>query len=74
MFKITWNVVVDKGLGRIGIGIIVRDHDGSILAACGTTKNYCRSSSSLTGREMEFYKLLMQLERRNKIGAILGIL
>ena len=40
MFKITQNVVVDKGLGRIGIGIIVRDHDGCILAACSTTKNY----------------------------------
>lgn len=32
MFKINWVVVVDNGIGRIGIDIIVRDHDDSILA------------------------------------------
>ena len=40
MLKINWNVAVNKGFRRIGIGIIVRDHDGSILAARSTTKNF----------------------------------
>lgn len=40
MFKINWDVSVDKGHGRIEIGFIVRGHDGRILAACSKTRNY----------------------------------
>lgn len=39
IFKINWEVDVDKGYGRIRIGIVVRDHKGVVLAARSTPKN-----------------------------------
>jgi hypothetical protein len=37
--KTNWDVVVDNGRGRIGIGIVVWEHDGVALATRSTTKN-----------------------------------
>jgi hypothetical protein len=30
---------MDQKNGRIGIGIVVRNHEGVVLAACSTIKN-----------------------------------
>lgn len=47
MLKINWDVAVDKGSGRIGIGIIiVRDHEGIVLAARSMTKNFLVDSTA----------------------------
>jgi hypothetical protein len=38
MIKVNWNAAIDKINKRIGIGIIVQDHEGVVLAAGSTTK------------------------------------
>jgi hypothetical protein len=40
MFKINWDVSMDKGLVRIEIGLTEQGHDGKILAARSMPKNY----------------------------------
>ena len=39
IFKINWDVVVDKSYGRIVIDIVVQDHKRVVLAIHSTTKN-----------------------------------
>jgi hypothetical protein len=39
MYKVNWDAVVDKKNGRIGLGIVVCDHESVVLAACNTIKN-----------------------------------
>ena len=34
VYKVNWDAVVDIAHGRIGIGIIIRDYIGAVLAAC----------------------------------------
>jgi hypothetical protein len=38
MIKVNWDAAIDKTNGRIGIAIIVWEHERAILAACNTTK------------------------------------
>jgi hypothetical protein len=35
--KLNWDVAVDSGKQKMGIGIIARDHTGSVLAAVCTS-------------------------------------
>jgi hypothetical protein len=39
-YKVNWDVVVDTKHEWIGIGIIVRDYEGIVLAARSTTGNF----------------------------------
>jgi hypothetical protein len=38
--KFNWDAAVDKERGKMGIGVIVRDHNGDILAALVATRQY----------------------------------
>ena len=38
MCKINWDVGVDKGPGRIGIWLILRDHEGKVLTTRSLAK------------------------------------
>jgi hypothetical protein len=38
IIKVNWDAAIDKTKERIGIGIIVQDHEGAVLASCSTTK------------------------------------
>jgi hypothetical protein len=40
MYKVNWDAAVDKKNGHIGLGIVVRDYEGVVLAARSTTKNF----------------------------------
>jgi ribonuclease HI len=40
MYKVNWDAAVDKKNGHIGLGIVVRDYEGVVLAAWSTTKNF----------------------------------
>jgi hypothetical protein len=40
MYKVNWDATVDKKNGRIGLGIVVRDYEGVVLAEQSTTKNF----------------------------------
>jgi ribonuclease HI len=40
MYKVDWDAAVDKKNGRIGLGIVVQDYEGVVLAARSTTKNF----------------------------------
>jgi hypothetical protein len=33
MYKVNWDAAVDKKNGHIGLGIVVRDYEGVVLAA-----------------------------------------
>jgi ribonuclease HI len=64
------HVVVDKHHGRIGFGIVVRDYEGVILAACSTTRNVVAESvvaETLTAlhavelcKEMSFNDIILE--------------
>lgn len=70
MFKINWDVVMDKGHGHIGIGIIVRDQEGIVLAAWSNTKDFLAEPSVVEAfagfyamefsREMSFYDIIFE--------------
>lgn len=78
--KINWDVAVDKGHGRIGVGIIVRDHEGFVLAAHSTTKNIlvepvvAKALAALYAvnfcREMNFYDILMEGDALQIVSAV----
>jgi hypothetical protein len=38
MMKINWGAVIDKNGGRMGAGIVVRDHNGVVVGATCLTK------------------------------------
>jgi ribonuclease HI len=40
MYKVNWDATVDKKNGRIGLGIVVRDYEGVVLAERSTTNNF----------------------------------
>jgi hypothetical protein len=38
--KINWDAAVDKAEGKMGIGVIVRDHEAEVLAALQASRLY----------------------------------
>jgi hypothetical protein len=38
-YKVNWDMAVDKNHGHIGIGIVVKDYEGIVLATRSTTKS-----------------------------------
>jgi ribonuclease HI len=40
MYKVNWDAAVDKNIGRLGFGIVVRDFEGAVVAARSTTNNF----------------------------------
>jgi hypothetical protein len=36
--KIDWDAAIDKNGGRMGVGIVVRDHNGVVVGAMCVTK------------------------------------
>jgi ribonuclease HI len=70
LFKVNWDAAVDKKLGQIGYGLIVRDHEGAVLAAWSTTENYlatpevAKALATLhtveTSKEMGFHDIILE--------------
>ncbi|KAE8076401.1 hypothetical protein FH972_015056 [Carpinus fangiana] len=38
--KINWDEVINKNGGRMGVGIVVRDHNGVVVGAMCVTKSH----------------------------------
>jgi hypothetical protein len=56
--KINWDVVVNKAKGKMGIGVIVRDHEGEVLETLQAHRLYIIDPATTALRALVFVKEL----------------
>lgn len=82
MNKVNRDVVVEKTHGRIGIGIVMQDNEGVVLAAHSTTRNIFIEPAVAKAlaawhaadfsREMGFYDRILEGDALQSVNAIKG--
>lgn len=66
--KINWDAAVDSSNGKIGMGIIARDHVGRVIAmACGSSQYICNSGMAEAMAAREAIELCNSLGVQNFI-------
>jgi hypothetical protein len=80
IYKINWDAAVDKDHGRIGFGIIVRDHEGLVLAARSFTRALMVEpvvAEALAGfyavefsRDMSFFDIFLEGDALQIVSAV----
>jgi hypothetical protein len=63
--KINWDAAVDKQKGKIGMGVIARDHSGQVIAMLSGPKEFIDESSlveALVAREAVYLCISLRLQ------------